>query len=165
MRAAPRGEVLAKLAWHSLDEEDFERLIFALISHTPGYENPQWLTRTHAPDKGRDLSVDRVSEDRLGGSQRRRVIIQCKHWLSRSVGVPDIGVTRDQMKLWEPPRVDVLVIATSGRFTSDAVSLVDKHNQGDTALRIEMWPDSHLEMLLARRPELVAEFQLRDQQQ
>jgi hypothetical protein len=66
-----------------------------------------------------------------------------------------------QMNLWEPPRVDVHIIATSGRFTSDAVTYIEKHNQSDTALHIEMWPESHLELLLAARPSLIAEFGLR----
>ena len=65
------------------------------------------------------------------------------------------------MKLWEPPRVDVHVIATSGRFTSDAVAVVEKHNQSDSALRVEMWAESHLERLLASRPGIIAEFGLR----
>jgi hypothetical protein len=68
---------------------------------------------------------------------------------------------KEQMKLWEPPRVDVFVIATSGTFTTDAVDYVEKTNQGDTGMRIEMWPESHLESLLARRPALIAEFKLR----
>jgi hypothetical protein len=66
-----------------------------------------------------------------------------------------------QMKLWEPPRIDALVVATSGRFTSDAVAFIEKHNQSDTSLRIEMWTESHLELLLASRPSMIAEFKLR----
>jgi len=61
----------------------------------------------------------------------------------------------------EPPRVEVCVIATSGRFTTDAVGLIESHNQSDTSLRIEMWPESHLERLLASRPWIIAEFDLR----
>jgi hypothetical protein len=57
--------------------------------------------------------------------------------------------------------VDVLVIATTGRFTANAVSVIEKHNCGDHAMKIEMWPESHLGQLLARRPALVAEFGLR----
>ncbi len=159
--AKPKGPVATKLRWENLTDEQFERLIFVLISSENGYENPTWLTKTSAPDRGRDLSVYRVHVDPLGGSQRQRVIIQCKHWQSRSVGATDITALRDQMRLWEPPRVDILVIATSGRFTTDAVTLVDMQNQSDNALRIEMWPDSHLENLLASRPAIIAEFGLR----
>jgi hypothetical protein len=65
------------------------------------------------------------------------------------------------MELWQPPRVDGLYIATSGRFTADAISLIERHNQEDRALHISMWPDSHLEMLLAARPHLIAQFRLR----
>jgi hypothetical protein len=159
--ARPTGPVTSKLAWSVLSDEDFERLMFCMISETPGYENPQWLQQTHASDRGRDLSVMRVDTDPLGGVRRHRVIIQCKHWQSKSVAVGDVSDVRSQMELWQPPRVDALVIATSGRFTADAISLIERHNQGDRALHISMWPDSHLELLLAARPHLIAQFQLR----
>jgi Restriction endonuclease len=103
----------------------------------------------------------RVEADPLGGVRRHRIIIQCKHWLSRSVGPGDVSDVRSQMELWQPPRVDGLIIATTGRFTADAISLIEQHNQADRALHISMWPDSHLEMLLAARPHLIAEFRLR----
>ncbi len=157
----PSGEVVTKLKWESLSPADFERLVFCLISESAGYENPKWLTSTNAADRGRDLSVTRVMEDALVGTMRYRVIIQCKHWLSKSVSLDDIASIAAQMKLWEPPRVDVLVVATSGRFTTDAVDYVEKSNQSDCNLRIEMWAESHLERLLASRPALIAEFALR----
>jgi tetratricopeptide (TPR) repeat protein len=157
----PRGTVATRLRWESLSAEDFERLLFSLISGVRGYENPEWLMRTNARDRGRDLSVTRVANDPLGGVIRSRVIIQCKHWSDKSVSVADAAELQAQMKLWEPPRVDVLVIATSGRFSSDAVSWIEKHNTDDHALRIEMWPESHLERLLAERPALIADFRLR----
>jgi hypothetical protein len=157
----PRGPVTAKLRWSSLTAEDFERLVFFLISSASGYENPTWLMHTNAPDRGRDLSVFRVSTDALSGTTRTRIIIQCRHRQSGSISPADVATLREQMKLWGEPRVDVLVIATSGRFTMDAVSLIEKHNMSDHALRIEMWPESHLERLLASHPALIAEFSLR----
>lgn len=157
----PCGPVATKLLWENLTAEDFERLIFTLISSEQGYENPEWFMKTNAPDRGRDLSVYRVYTDALGGTIRQRVIIQCKHWLSKSVGSSEITTLQVQMRLWEPPRVDVHVIATSGRFTSDAVAIIETQNHSDSALRIEMWPESHLERLLASRPAIIAEFSLR----
>ena len=157
----PSGPVASKLQWAKLDEDSFERLIFALISSVESYENPEWLMRTNAPDKGRDLSVYRVHTDSLAGTTRQRVIIQCKHWLTKSVGAAEVAILREQMKMWEPPRVDVHTIATSGRFTADAVSIIERHNQSDCALKIEMWPESHLERLLASRPSIIADFSLR----
>jgi hypothetical protein len=159
--ARPQGPVTTDLDWSVLSDESFERLIFLLISQTDGYENPEWLQQVYAPDRGRDLSALRVERDPLAGIQRKRVIIQCKHWLSRSIGPADVAAARSQMELWQPPRVDRLVLATTGRFTVDAIDLVERHNQGDHALHISMWPDSHLERLLAARPNLVAEFRLR----
>ncbi len=161
----PAGPVSTKLEWSALDDEDFERLVYQLISEAKGYENVQWLQKTHAPDRGRDLSADRVYADALGSVRRFRTIIQCKHWLSRSVGRSEIGEARDAMELWQPPRVDILVIVTSGRFTADAVAIVENHNQSDKALAIEMWPESHLETLLAARPHLIGQFGLRSASQ
>ena len=157
----PSGEVIIKLKWKLLSDDEFERLIFCLIAESDGYENPEWLTKTNAPDRGRDLSVTRVFNDSLGGVFRQRVIIQCKHQLSKSINLDVVSTLKEQMKLWEPPRVDVHVIATSGRFTTDAIQYIEKNNQSDTRLKIEKWPESHIERLLASRPALVGEFSLR----
>jgi len=157
----PRGRVATKLKWEALSSEDFERLIYALLSNQVGYENPEWLTHTNAPDRGRDLSATRTQVDPLSGTIRSRVIIQCRHLTKSSVSATDVSALKDQMSLWQPPRVDVMIIATSGRFSSDAVDFIERHNVSDRALRIEMWPDSHLELLLAHRPDLIAEFGLR----
>jgi len=160
--AHPKGPIATQLCWSRLNPEEFERLIFTLISTTDGYENPQWLTHTNAPDRGRDLSVMRVINDPLCGSRTSRVIIQCRLKSGSSIGMSDIAVLKEQMSLWEPPRVDELVIATTGRFTTDAVDWVERNNREvNQTLRIEMWPESHLERLLALRPSLIADFRLR----
>lgn len=132
-----------------------------MIGDELGYENPEWLMQTRAPDRGRDLSVTRAIADALSGTLRLKVIIQCKHWLSKSVNLQEVAAAKDQMGLWTDRRVDVLVIATSGRFTADAVQWVERHNAKGESPRIEMWPESHLERLLAARPGLIAEFGLR----
>jgi hypothetical protein len=155
----PQGQVATELNWGALSPEGFERLVFNLIDQTKGYENPQWLTHTNAADRGRDLSVDRVVQDVLAGSRKQRVIVACKH--TDKVNVKTVSELQAQMKLWEPPRVDELIIVTTGRFTTDAVNYIEKHNQSSSSMRIEMWANSHLERLLARRPELIAEFRLR----
>lgn len=159
----PSGPISTALAWSNINDETFERLLFALISNAPGYENPEWLMHTNAADRGRDLSITRVSEDELSGTVRQRVIIQCKHWTTRSVAVSDVATLKEQMKLWDHPLVDVLIIATSGRFTTDAVAWIEKHNGSGETPRIHMWPESHLERLLSARPALIAEFGLRRQ--
>lgn len=156
----PEGRVSAALNWAGIDEEAFERLVFDLISSSDGYENPAWLTRTNAPDRSRDLSVDRVTRDNLAGTIRQRVIIQCKHWQSRSVALPDVTTAVAAMALWDSPPVDVLVIATSGRFTNDAIAWIESHNHDGTRPRVEMWADSHFELLLAERPALASNFGL-----
>lgn len=157
----PQGQVIVELDWPRLLPEDFERLVFNIVDGAQGYENPNWLTHTNAPDRGRDIEVRRTSEDSLAGISTLRVIIQCKHLLTGSVRLPDISSVKDQMKLWEPPLVDILVFATSGKFTTDAIAYVERHNLSSESMRIEMWPASHMEKILAKRPHLIAEFSLR----
>ncbi len=154
----PPGGGMTGIDWTRLADEDFERLIFLIVSDTKGYENVRWLQHTRAPDRGRDLSAEWVVEDGLGGVRRLRTIVQCKHWLSKSVDARQIGEMRTQMQLWQPPRVDVLVVATSGRFTADAIDLIEKHNQSDAALQIVLWPGSHIERLLDARPRLLGQL-------
>lgn len=163
VKARPTGRVSTKLAWDRLDDEDFERLLFNVVSSAPGYENPKWLTRTRAPDRGRDISADRVLPDSLSGVARHRVVIQAKHWLTKSIPPDEVSRAIASMPLLEPPPVDVLIIATSGRFTSDAVTWIEKHNNDRKRPTIEPWPESHLELLLAERPHLAREFRLHTQ--
>jgi hypothetical protein len=161
VQSKPTGSIPKKLSWQNLKPEEFERLIFALLSTTPDYQNCSWLTKTNAPDKGRDLSVELITQDSLNGKKSQRIIVQCKHYLNTSVSLSDVSNLVAQMKLWEPPSVDFCIIVTSGRFTSDAIAFIDKENQADRVLRIKMWPESHLENLLAARPDLIAQFNLR----
>jgi hypothetical protein len=159
VRAEPQGPVSTELNWAVLTPTEFERLIFNLIDRTPGYVNPKWLTHTNAPDRGRDLSVERIIEDQLAGTRTLRIILACKH--TDSINLPTVTELKEQMKLWEPPRIDELIIVSSGRFTTDAIDYIERSNRGSDAMRIEMWPSSQLERLLATRPELIADFHLR----
>ena len=145
--------------WDALQSDGFERLIFNLLRDAPGYHNAQWLTATNAPDRGRDLSVERDRPDALGSARRERVIVQCKHWRTRSVRPTDAAEAVTQAQTWNPP-FDAVIIATSGRFTADAVTWIEGHNARDR-LQVDMWPESHLEMLLVERPWLVEQMGLR----
>jgi Restriction endonuclease len=97
--------------------------------------------------------VERTHIDPLGGAKRRHVIISCKHWLSKSINPDVVQAALARVSLSEPPPVDVLVIATSGRFTNDAVRVID-HNNGRLRPAVEPSAESHLEGLLAQRPDL-----------
>lgn len=156
------GPISRKLNWKNINDEEFERLIFSLFTSATEYENVQLLTKTNAPDRGRDLSADKINKDSFGIVNRERVIIQCKHWLDNTIGAKEIGGLITQMKLWEPPIVNRLIIVTTGRFSADAVALIERENHSDRALRIEMWAESHLETVLASKPNFIAEYKLRD---
>lgn len=143
----------------TVDDAGFERLIYNLLRDGDGYQRVQWLTNANAPDRGRDLSAERTLSDALTGAQNQRIIVQCKHYRSRSIRSADASEAVTAAGLWRPP-FDVLVLATSGRFTTDAVDWIEGHNR-EQRLQIEMWPESHLESLLASRPWLVREMGMR----
>lgn len=153
----PSGKATTALAWSNLDANQFERLLFDLFKNFSTFQNVQWLTKTNAPDKGRDLSAEWVLDDGTGGVRTERVIIQAKHWLSQSVGVAELSANLAYTKLWEPPKVQALIIATSGHFSVDAIQWAEKHNGEGVAPRIDLWPQSRLEFLLAQKPHLMAE--------
>ncbi|MCF0083309.1 restriction endonuclease [Streptomyces lomondensis] len=150
------GAATLALPWERLDDDGFERLLYDLLRDIPEHQNVQWLMQTRAPDRGRDLSLDRVLRDGSGGVRTERVIIQAKHWRSRSVNAAALNETVVAGKLWGPPLVRGIVIATSGRFTADAVAWAERHNSEGTAPYVELWPDSRLETLLAQRPHIAA---------
>lgn len=150
------GAATLALPWELLNDDGFERLLYDLLRDIPEHQNVEWLMQTRAPDRGRDLSMDRVLRDGSGGVRTERVIVQAKHWRSRSVNAAAISETATAGKLWGPPLVRGIVIATSGRFTADAVSWAERHNSEGHAPYIELWPDSRLETLLAQRPHIAA---------
>lgn len=155
------GTATIALTWDRLDDDGFERLLYDLLRDFPEHQNVQWLMQTRAPDRGRDLSLERVLQDSTGGVRTERVIVQAKHWLRRSVGPADVAATLAGTKLWQPPVVRGLVIATSGRFSADAVAWAEQHNQTGAAPFIELWPESRLETLLAQKSYLAAAHGLR----
>ncbi|QSB14031.1 restriction endonuclease [Natronosporangium hydrolyticum] len=150
-----------ELAWENIDSRVFEQLIFQLVAETDGYENVEWLMHTNAPDHGRDVSAFRTRRDPLSGHSSQRVAIQCKHWLTRPIRDVDVNSAIVSISHWDSPPFDVLVIATSGRFTADAVSWIERHNSGGGRPSVEMWNDARLELLLNERLHLVRAYELR----
>ncbi|MGY4771631.1 restriction endonuclease [Kribbella sp. CWNU-51] len=161
--AHPSGGVTTELAWSQLDDDRFERLLYDLLRGLPNYQNVQWLMKTRAPDRGRDLSLERVTRDAAGPVRTERVIVQAKHWRSKSISPLEIQQSLASLSMWEPPAIRNLIIITSGRFTTDAVSIAEKHNNDGKTPLLELWPDSQLEAMLARRPDLVEAHHLRRQ--
>lgn len=150
-----------ELAWSKIDSNVFERLIFQLLAETEGYENVEWLMKTNAPDHGRDVSALRLRRDPLSGHSSQRVAVQCKHWLSRSVRDDDVRQAVVSIEHWQDPPFDVLVIATSGRFTSDGIAAIERHNGRGGRPSVEVWNDAQLEVLLNERPHLIRAYDLR----
>src|SRR5690606_24145507 len=115
------GTVTTALAWGSLDEEEFERLLFNLLRAFDDHSNVKWFTKTNAPDRARDLSFDRRIEASTGLVGSERVLVQAKHWLGKSVSQHEIASAVTTAETWSPS-FDVVIVATSGRFTPEAVN-------------------------------------------
>ncbi len=122
------GGATTALNGSALQTDDFERLLFDLLRDLDGYQNVDWLMKTNAPDRGRDISLQRVVPDAGGTIRTDRVVVQAKHYTSRSIGPADVQGALVSLSLWEPPVIRSLIIATSSRFSSDAVALAEKHN-------------------------------------
>ncbi|WP_018588876.1 restriction endonuclease [Salinispora arenicola] len=157
----PTGSVSTVLRWTGLAADRFEQLLYDLLRALPGYQNVQLLMKTNAADRGRDISAERVLHDGAGSVRTERVIIQAKHWLSRSVPPEEISSAITRIKLWEPPVIRGFVVATSGHFTPDAVAWAEKHNEAGAVPLIDLWPAPRLGTLLSERPWLAAEYGLR----
>lgn len=99
-------------------------------------------------------------QDGSGGVRTERVVVQAKHWLSKSVGPVEIQDAVARVKLWRP-LVRGLLVVTSGRFTTDAVAYAEQYNETGEAPLIDLWPESRLETLLAQRPGIAAAHGLR----
>ncbi|MEV0058465.1 hypothetical protein [Nocardia sp. NPDC050718] len=68
------GAASTALHWDQIDDDTFERLLYDLLREFPEHENVTWLTKTRAPDRGRDLALDRILQDGTGCVRRERVI-------------------------------------------------------------------------------------------
>lgn len=79
----------------------------------------------------------------------------------RSVRPTEVAETVGVIKLWEVPVIRGLIIATSGRFSADAVSWAEQHNHQGTMPFIELRAENELETLLAQKPHLASAHGLR----
>ncbi|MDH6466233.1 hypothetical protein M2302_006439 [Micromonospora sp. A200] len=157
----PAGSASTALNWEQVKSGDFERLMYDLLRNLPGYQNVQLLMKENAADRGRDVSAERVITDGSGSVRTERVMVQAKHWLSRSVPPEEISGALTRLALWEPPVIRGLIVATTGHFTPDAVAWTEKHNEGGKMPFIDLWPESKLATLLSERPWLAAQYGLR----
>lgn len=158
---SPEGPATLELPWDRLSDDGFERLLADLLRSYSQNENVELLMKTHAADRGRDISFIRVLSDGTGGVRRERVILQAKHWRSKSVGPDDVSAALTGAQMWSPPVVHGLVVATSGRFTANAVDWAEKHNERGGLPIIELWPENRLETMLAEKPRIAAAHGLR----
>jgi len=140
--------------WTAVNDDDFERLMFRLLFDMDDeFDNVQWLQRTRSPDSGRDISATRVQ----GGN---RVMVQARHQQA-SITLPDVNDLLGKAQTWNPPFHEVMIMTTSA-FTEQAVRFAENHNANPgTRPTLRLEPHGHLEVMLSRRPHLIAHLGLR----
>lgn len=153
------GKIGTSLNWASISYEDFERLCADLLESSPNWENVEWLTRTNASDRGRDITAFWVSQDSTRGTIRERTLIQCKHRPNKSVSPKDIETFQNLSLIHG--NVDLYLIITSGKFSDQATQIAEKQNEGNSKPKVELWEHWKLEQLLASHPSLIKLYGLR----
>lgn len=154
------GSATTALQWSEIDDDGFERLLFNLLSSFDEHHNVKWLMKTRAPDRGRDLSLERILRTPTGESRVERVLVQAKHWRSKSIGDNDIAALVAKAETWSPP-FHAVIMATSGRFTTDAVTWSELRASSGRRPDVELWSEADLERLLSRLPSIAAAHGLR----
>lgn len=93
-------DTIRALSWQQFEQlvgEAYRRQGYVLVEHGGG-----------GPDDGIDLMLHRAGET---------ILVQCKQWRSRQVGV---SIVREQFGVLAAHNADRVSIATSGTFTSEA---------------------------------------------
>ena len=153
------GKIGTSLNWTVITDEQFERLCADLLKSSPNCENVEWLTPTHASDRGRDLEAFWVCQDVIRGTIRERTLVQCKHRPNKSVSPKDIE-TFQNLSITHG-KVDLYLVITSGKFSDLTTQTVDKWNEGNFRPKVELWEHWKLEQLLASHPDIIKLYGLR----
>lgn len=153
------GEIGASLNWNAINFTQFERLCADLLESSPSFENVEWLTRTTASDRGRDVTAFWVHSDEMRGTIRERTLVQCKHKPNGSVSVNDIK-NLPNLSLTHG-NVDLFLIMTSGKFSDQVTQVVESWNNNNSKPKVGLWEQWRLEKSLNSYPEIVKAYRLR----
>lgn len=153
------GKIGTSLNWTVITDKQFERLCADLLKSSPHWENVEWLTPTHASDRGRDIEAFWVYQDVIRGTIRERTLVQCKHRPNKSVSPKDIETLQNLSMIHG--KVDLYVVITSGKFSDQVTQIVDKWNESNSKPTVELWEHWKLEQLLASHPYIIKLYGLR----
>ncbi|PSL57003.1 ADP-ribosylglycohydrolase [Saccharothrix carnea] len=146
--------------WDRIDANDFERLLVRLLEQSEAYERAGDTTSGDEFDTGIDgLAYVRTNENPADSGQL--VIFQAKHSPNQMVSLAEIeDLVNVKLHHFDRGSIGRLVIATTGSLSRTAVRWVEKYNQDKHPMSIGVWSSNDLEMILRRKPEILAEFGL-----
>lgn len=79
--------------WSTINDNQFERLIFAMYDDDANFKNVEWLQHVNAPDAGRDISATRAEND-------SRILIQARH-VKKSISEVDANEVVTKAETWD----------------------------------------------------------------
>ena len=153
------GIIGTSLNWTGITDVQFERLCTDLLKALPNCEHVEWLTPTHASDRGKDIEAFWVYQDAARGTIRERTLVQCKHRPNKSVSPKDIE-TLQNLSVTHG-KVDLYLVITSGKFSDQVTQIVDRWNESNSKPKFELWEHWKLEQLLASHPHIIKLYGLR----
>jgi hypothetical protein len=136
-----------KFDWDTdrIDEDEFEILIYRLYRREPEWTKVQHVMKTNAPDGGRDVTAEHVSNG-------NKVMVQCRHYPNGSLSNKDL---QDILADANMHNYDEVHVATSGHFTEKACRWVEKREEDEDTPVFILEPADHLAARLVNYPELI----------
>ena len=142
-----------RLDWSLLNDEEFEKLCCDLLSSLERFEN---VKRTGGiGDLGKDVEATEKIET-FYGIERRKWIVQCKHFQARKVNRSDF---EDLINLVSSHKADGLFIITSNELNPSAKKILSDINEDDKyPFKTAYWEKSDIEKILEDKQGLIKRY-------
>lgn len=149
-RTAEHIALPSDIPWSTLKDEELEELVYWLLD-SMGAKDLSWRVggRTaNAPDGGRDIEATMYSPDATGVPAPAQWWVEAK---GRSSTVEKAAVTHAATNALGHT-VDVLTVATNGRFTNPTRDWVEAFNRTHPRPHVQLWDRHELERLVGAHP-------------
>lgn len=131
----------------------FENLTYDLL-RSGDLTNVSW--RTPGADGGRDIEGFYTERDPSGYTKRARWLIECKRY-SSTVSWP---VVWEKVAYGDSGDADVLLLATSSKFSTRCIDEIEKWNALNRRPAIRVWPVHELLFRLSLKIEIAQKYNL-----
>lgn len=141
--------------WSLLSPDQFEELCYDVLKKDKslGFSTVEWFKGTTG-QRGRDIEAKKIISTISGKSREERWIIQCKHYLSRSIGVRDF---MDTIAWADSHNPEAILMIASSFLSSDAKDYI-KGLYKQKRYKIEYIEIDELERIIKNDIELINKY-------